>query len=50
MQYTLCTSLTRSPQINPIIGRIECKAGHCCGRPIQKEVVVKFWNSIFEGK
>ncbi|XP_021756172.1 prolyl endopeptidase-like [Chenopodium quinoa] len=38
MQYTLCTSLTRSPQINPIVGRIECKAGHGCGRPIHKEI------------
>ncbi|KMS95438.1 hypothetical protein BVRB_008170 [Beta vulgaris subsp. vulgaris] len=38
MQYTLCTSLAKSPQITPIIGRIECKAGHGCGRPIQKEI------------
>ncbi|KAK9748510.1 hypothetical protein RND81_02G062700 [Saponaria officinalis] len=38
MQYTLCTSLTRSPQVNPIVVRIESNAGHCCGRPIQKEI------------
>ncbi|XWS20885.1 hypothetical protein CRYUN_Cryun30bG0007400 [Craigia yunnanensis] len=36
MQYVLCTSLENSPQTNPIIGRIECKAGHGCGRPTQK--------------
>ncbi|XP_062164615.1 uncharacterized protein LOC133871234 [Alnus glutinosa] len=36
MQYVLCTSLEKSPQINPIIGRIECKAGHGAGRPTQK--------------
>ncbi|KAG6704697.1 hypothetical protein I3842_07G145200 [Carya illinoinensis] len=36
MQYVLCTSLEKSPQVNPIIGRIECKAGHGAGRPTQK--------------
>ncbi|KAG7966870.1 hypothetical protein I3843_08G070800 [Carya illinoinensis] len=36
MQYVLCTSLENSPQTNPIIGRIECKAGHGDGRPTQK--------------
>ncbi|XP_058225537.1 uncharacterized protein LOC131334513 [Rhododendron vialii] len=36
MQYVLCTSLDKSPQTNPIIGRIECKAGHGAGRPTQK--------------
>ncbi|GMY28148.1 prolyl endopeptidase-like [Fagus crenata] len=36
MQYVLCTSLEKSPQTNPIIGRIECKAGHGAGRPTQK--------------
>ncbi|KAG2692880.1 hypothetical protein I3760_08G072400 [Carya illinoinensis] len=36
MQYVLCTSLENSPQTNPIIGRIECKAGHGAGRPTQK--------------
>ncbi|XVF63585.1 hypothetical protein PTKIN_Ptkin09bG0098500 [Pterospermum kingtungense] len=36
MQYVLCTSLENSPQTNPIIGRIECKAGHGCGRPTYK--------------
>ncbi|KAH9606785.1 hypothetical protein KSS87_009805 [Heliosperma pusillum] len=40
MQYTLCTSLKRSPQVNPIVIRIESKAGHCCSRPIQKEIDV----------
>ncbi|KAL4650322.1 hypothetical protein ACB092_01G079300 [Castanea dentata] len=36
LQYVLCTSLEKSPQTNPIIGRIECKAGHGAGRPTQK--------------
>ncbi|KAA8528795.1 hypothetical protein F0562_036150 [Nyssa sinensis] len=36
MQYVLSTSLEQSPQTNPIIGRIECKAGHGAGRPTQK--------------
>ncbi|XP_022769294.1 prolyl endopeptidase-like isoform X2 [Durio zibethinus] len=39
MQYVLCTSLQNSPQTNPIIGRIECKAGHGCGRPTYKLVI-----------
>ncbi|CAL5418534.1 unnamed protein product [Camellia sinensis] len=38
MQYVLCTSLEKSPQKNPIIGRIECKAGHGAGRPTQKVI------------
>ncbi|KAM7256722.1 hypothetical protein ACFE04_012463 [Oxalis oulophora] len=38
MQHVLCTSLKDSPQTNPIIGRIECKAGHGCGRPTQKMI------------
>ncbi|KAF7139577.1 hypothetical protein RHSIM_Rhsim07G0252600 [Rhododendron simsii] len=38
MQYVLCTSLDKSPQTNPIIGRIECKAGHGAGRPTQKQI------------
>ncbi|KAG8654520.1 prolyl endopeptidase [Manihot esculenta] len=38
MQYVLCTSLENSPQANPIIGRIECKAGHGAGRPTQKMI------------
>lgn len=38
MQYVLCTSLENSPQTNPIIGRIECKAGHGAGRPTKKMV------------
>ncbi|KAG9149046.1 hypothetical protein Leryth_010652 [Lithospermum erythrorhizon] len=38
MQYVLCTSLENSPQTNPIIGRIECKAGHGAGRPTQKMI------------
>ncbi|XP_031375378.1 prolyl endopeptidase [Punica granatum] len=36
MQYVLCTSLENSPQTNPIIGRIDCKAGHGAGRPTKK--------------
>ncbi|KAH9782468.1 prolyl oligopeptidase family protein [Citrus sinensis] len=38
MQYVLCTSLENSPQTNPILGRIECKAGHGAGRPTQKMI------------
>ncbi|KAL6504797.1 hypothetical protein OROHE_023555 [Orobanche hederae] len=38
MQYTLCTSLEGSPQTNPIIGRIERKAGHGAGMPTQKMI------------
>ncbi|KAH7567069.1 hypothetical protein JRO89_XS07G0012600 [Xanthoceras sorbifolium] len=38
MQYVLCTSLENSPQTNPIIGRIERKAGHGAGRPTQKMI------------
>ncbi|KAL7207348.1 hypothetical protein ACSBR1_029327 [Camellia fascicularis] len=38
MQYVLCTSLEKSPQKNPIVGRIECKAGHGAGRPTQKVI------------
>ncbi|KAK1261976.1 hypothetical protein QJS04_geneDACA001309 [Acorus gramineus] len=36
MQYVLCMSVVNSPQTNPIIGRIDRKAGHGCGRPTQK--------------
>ncbi|CAN4123051.1 unnamed protein product [Withania somnifera] len=36
MQYVLCTSEEKSRQTNPIIGRIERKAGHGCGRPTKK--------------
>ncbi|KAL8144270.1 hypothetical protein V2J09_017302 [Rumex salicifolius] len=36
MQHVLCTSVERSPQTNPIVGRIETKAGHGSGRPTQK--------------
>ncbi|CAI8600168.1 unnamed protein product [Vicia faba] len=38
MQYELCSSLKESPQTNPIIGRIDCKAGHGGGRPTQKMI------------
>ncbi|KAL2585407.1 hypothetical protein AAZV13_14G186700 [Glycine max] len=38
LQYVLVTSLDKSPQTNPIIGRIECKAGHGAGRPTQKMI------------
>ncbi|KAJ8540842.1 hypothetical protein K7X08_001658 [Anisodus acutangulus] len=38
MQYVLCTSEEKSPQTNPIIVRIERKAGHGCGRPTQKNI------------
>lgn len=36
MQYELGLSLENSPQTNPIIARIEVKAGHGAGRPTQK--------------
>ncbi|KAJ3681937.1 hypothetical protein LUZ60_014510 [Juncus effusus] len=36
MQYTLCSSVENSPQTNPIIGRIDRKAGHGGGRPTKK--------------
>ncbi|KAM7521216.1 hypothetical protein LguiB_020178 [Lonicera macranthoides] len=38
MQYVLCTSVEKSPQTNPIIARIDCKAGHGGGRPLQKVI------------
>ncbi|GLT99910.1 hypothetical protein SLE2022_173140 [Rubroshorea leprosula] len=38
MQHVLCTSLENSAQTNPIIGRIECKAGHGAGRPTKKQI------------
>lgn len=38
MQYVLCTSVEKSPQTNPIVGRIERKAGHGAGMPTQKIV------------
>ncbi|KEH40256.1 putative prolyl oligopeptidase [Medicago truncatula] len=38
LQYVLVTSLDKSPQTNPIIARIECKAGHGAGRPTQKTI------------
>ncbi|GER38782.1 prolyl oligopeptidase [Striga asiatica] len=38
MQHVLCTSLETSPQTNPIIGRIERKAGHGAGMPTQKMI------------
>ncbi|KAL8233312.1 hypothetical protein R6Q57_003090 [Mikania cordata] len=38
MQYVLCTCLENSPQMNPILGRIDCKAGHGSGRPTKKVI------------
>ncbi|KAK9165014.1 hypothetical protein Scep_000205 [Stephania cephalantha] len=38
MQHVLGTSLDISPQTNPIIGRIDRKAGHGAGRPTQKMI------------
>jgi len=40
MQYVLCSSLEKTPQTNPIIGRIDCKAGHGAGRPTKKMVTI----------
>ena len=42
MQYELGLSLENSPQTNPIIARIEVKAGHGAGRPTQKIVSYQF--------
>ncbi|KAL6600550.1 hypothetical protein ACP70R_045350 [Stipagrostis hirtigluma subsp. patula] len=36
LQYVLCTSIEDTPQINPIIGRIDRKSGHGAGSPTQK--------------
>lgn len=36
MQYELCTSSKQRKQTNPIIGRLDTKAGHGAGRPTQK--------------
>ncbi|ESQ34759.1 hypothetical protein EUTSA_v10006924mg [Eutrema salsugineum] len=38
MQYELGLSLENSPQTNPIVARIEVKAGHGAGRPTQKMI------------
>ncbi|XP_058090746.1 uncharacterized protein LOC131237107 [Magnolia sinica] len=38
LQHVLCTSLENSPQKNPIIARIDRKAGHGAGRPTQKMI------------
>jgi prolyl oligopeptidase len=36
LHYELCTSVENSPQTNPLIARIDTKAGHGSGRPTQK--------------
>ncbi|KZV20103.1 prolyl endopeptidase-like [Dorcoceras hygrometricum] len=38
MQHVLCTSKENIPQSNPILGRIERKAGHGAGRATQKMI------------
>ncbi|PIA32882.1 hypothetical protein AQUCO_04300075v1 [Aquilegia coerulea] len=38
LAYVLCTSLEKSPQTNPIVGRIDRKAGHGAGRPTKKMI------------
>ncbi|XP_047328530.1 prolyl endopeptidase-like [Impatiens glandulifera] len=38
MQHVLCSNLEKNMQTNPIVGRIECKAGHGAGRPTQKQI------------
>jgi prolyl oligopeptidase len=38
LQHELCTSLPNSPQTNPIIARIDKKAGHGAGRSTQKMI------------
>ena len=42
LQSVLITSLEKSPQTNPIIGRVDKKSGHGFGRPTQKEVSFSF--------
>ncbi|MCL7021628.1 hypothetical protein MKW94_021528 [Papaver nudicaule] len=37
-EFQWLINLENSPQTNPIIVRIESKAGHGCGRPIQKTI------------
>ncbi|EEE53725.1 hypothetical protein OsJ_00069 [Oryza sativa Japonica Group] len=38
LQYVLCTSIEDTPQVNPIIGRIDVKSGHGAGRPTKKMI------------
>ncbi|KAH9556482.1 hypothetical protein CY35_07G030300 [Sphagnum magellanicum] len=38
LAYELCTSLESSPQTNPLIARIDTKAGHGAGHPTQKVI------------
>uniref|UniRef100_A0A0E0BVV1 prolyl oligopeptidase n=1 Tax=Oryza meridionalis TaxID=40149 RepID=A0A0E0BVV1_9ORYZ len=38
LQYVLCTSIEDTPQVNPIIGRIDIKSGHGAGRPTKKMI------------
>ncbi len=40
LHYELCTSVENSPQTNPLIARIDTKAGHGSGRPTQKIVSI----------
>jgi hypothetical protein len=47
MQYVLCTSVEDTPQKNPIIARIDRKAGHGSGRPTRK-LVCCFAHVIFK--
>jgi prolyl oligopeptidase len=47
LQHELCTSVVDRPQTNPIIARIDRKAGHGCGRPTQKMVNTMLHLAIF---
>eukprot|EP01018_Ginkgo_biloba_P021350 Gb_19228 [translate_table: standard] len=47
MQYVLCNSVENSPQTNPIIARIDTKAGHGAGRPTQKLANSSFYFGAF---
>jgi hypothetical protein len=38
LQYELCINVKERKQTNPIIGRLDTKAGHGAGRPTQKLV------------
>lgn len=49
MQHVLCDSVDKtSPQTNPIVGRIERKAGHGAGKPTKKLVrIICLHNVVF---
>jgi hypothetical protein len=50
LHYELCTSVENSPQTNPLIARIDTKAGHGSGRPTQKIVSILLLASYLIGR